>query len=578
MQMIRYDVYGLRGWVCLEDLGLPYLLRDGMVLRIGHVTKGPEVVVGIAGGVLQLAQGGPPTLFQGGPVEIGRRGPATYARYNLDVGGDIATRISRTHALIERRRGDWFLSYHPRNPKTTDFDREQCTWMLMGPERYTLPLGARDGRVAVIFDTLEHPSFYYQVLLRLDYADDESEPDDEPDEPPDCVTVRRLGGGVLLRNAPLPAFVYVGDQGDRVSALVLSRGDESLLVEAKRDARGERSAWVCLEDLGIPYRIEEDMLLRVGHMARGPEITVSPAYDSIRLTQKGVETEFSRGAIEIGNGSVATTYQRYPLDVDPDVSRGVQQLHALIVWADDGWYLRPHPRNPNDVDPMRLRSTWMRMDPGRDYDLPVGYRDNRVAVLIQNAAVGVPYYPVLIEPLPCDGINWAKVQNLSGSLVGTTHIAWYWTGADFIDAVATMTSLEPYDITLVKDQHVVHPDVRLDGIPGLIDDDALVTMLRTPRPLQQQWITRVEVDGAEALARAPQELRSDRHFLGRAVRVDGNAIRHASPELMADASLQRSAVEQDALAIRHFAAMANDELWELAAELNPRAVEYRPRA
>jgi hypothetical protein len=81
------------------------------------------------------------------------------------------------------------------------------------------------------------------------------------------------------------------------------------------------------------------------------------------------------------------TCDRCEIPVSRELWCTISRKHCVIEPIEDRWVFRSHPENPSMQDVNRERSTWLKLDEGEAYHLPIGCRDGMVALLINKVFV-----------------------------------------------------------------------------------------------------------------------------------------------------------------------------------------------
>jgi len=145
-------------YICIEDIDDKFKLRSDMTLRIGHMTKGPELYIIINNSKIFIHQKGR-LIFEsnGKNIEIGRGEILNiegYEKFDVLIQDCPIKTISRKHAIIVFEDNNWYLKSHPLQPKL-DIARERSTWLLLQPNiNYLVANGIRDNKIGILMDNI----------------------------------------------------------------------------------------------------------------------------------------------------------------------------------------------------------------------------------------------------------------------------------------------------------------------------------------------------------------------------------------------------------------------------------------
>ena len=163
----------------------------------------------------------------------------------------------------------------------------------------------------------------------------------------------------------------------------------------------EKKTVVAIEDIAKYMPLDSGMILRIGNMAKGPEIRIqlekSGEISIIDvITNQIIITSINKRPIEVGRGikkqltEFSDMFDRCNINVPEDIFKCISRKHCIIEWHNGIWWLTSHPNNDSFTDINRERSTWLILEPGKYYEVR-GIRDGKTAVFHSSTI------PLLIE-------------------------------------------------------------------------------------------------------------------------------------------------------------------------------------
>jgi hypothetical protein len=309
-------------------------------------------------------------------------------------------------------------------------------------------------------------------------------------------------------------------------------------------------------------------------MTRGPEVGIRTVGADIHLTQNGVTTVKQPGVYVVGrHATPGVCPDRYDLVPQPDITATISRKHAVLAFRADRWWLEGHPDRPTATDLARERSTWLRLEPGQEYPLPIGARDGRVG-LYSDAA------PILLEvSVPIDYMGIKVTSAISGEPLCALSVKTGGVGKDIIDDVAARLRMHPTEMKLLYGATQIFEDLPLRQVfGGAVETEYDVALVRVEKRGFMELLDKVRDNGPRALHYVDDEEKtflSERRFAGMAVSIDGHALAYMAPELFKDRSLLESAIRNKPSAITHVPAVLVDrELSLFAVSRDPSVFVY----
>lgn len=392
------------------------------------------------------------------------------------------------------------------------------------------------------------------------------------DEAPSVVNVYNRNGACIAANCPVPLHLGASHGLPPDLAVIIS-GPHTFAISALPAATGEHCLWLCMEDLAYPVPLFDGMNMRCGHMTRGPVVHIGMVGTSVHLTQNGATTVKEPGSYVVGRPMGRGGHQdRYDLIPEPDIATTISRTHAILAFESGRWWLKGHPDRPPDEDLVRERSTWLRLEPGQEYPLPVGARDAKVGLCHITA-------PILLEVFsPLNSVD-IKVTAISGDLLCTRGVRRNGSGRDLINDVAASIGIHPMEMKLVYGTTQIFEDLPLRTVfGGAAEAEYDVALVRIEKRGFTELLERVRVSGPRVLhdvSEKEEQFLRDRRFAGMAVSIDGHALAYMALELLDDYSLLESAIRNKASAITHVPpALVDKRLSLLAVEGDPSVFVY----